>query len=95
MKVRWTEDALADVEAALDWLESRDPQAAARLLAEVLTTVKQLGVAELEGPEATLSDGTSVRSWPVPPMRVYYQRREGVLWILRVYDQRRRSIERH
>lgn len=95
MKVRWTEEALADVEAALDWLESRNPQAAARLLGEILTTVKLLGKAELEGPEATLSNGTCVRSWPVPPIRIYYQRREGTLWVLRVYDQRRQPIARH
>lgn len=95
MKVRWTEEALGDVEAALDWLESRNPQAAARLLGEVLTTVKQLAKAELDGPEAMLTDETCVRSWPVPPMRIYYQRREGVLWVLRVYDQRRQPISRH
>lgn len=94
MKVRWTEEALADVEEAIDWLAARSPQAAAGLLDDVLETVQRLGRGELEGPETTLAHGEAVRSWPCPPMRVYYVRREGMCWVLRVYDQRRRPIER-
>jgi len=28
-----------------------------------------------------------VRSWPVPPVRVYYQRQSNALWVLRIYHQ--------
>ena len=38
--------------------------------------------------------GEAVRGWPVPPLRVYYQRTEHVLYIVRVYDQRQEPIER-
>lgn len=94
VKICWTEDALADVEEAVDWLEVRNPRAAARLLGELFGTIKRLGRGDLEGSEAVLSDGTVVRSWPVAPMRVYYERRDGALWVLRIRDQRMRPITR-
>lgn len=94
MKVRWTEEALDDVEAAIDWLAAHSPQAAASLLDNVFETVQRLGRLELEGPETVLTHGEVVRSWPCPPLRVYYVRREEICWVLRVYDQRRRPIER-
>jgi hypothetical protein len=37
-------------------------------------------------------DGSRVRSWPIPPFRVYYQRRGAELVVLRVYHQARRPL---
>ena len=41
-----------------------------------------------------LRSGTLVRSWAVPPFRIYYQRHSGELLIVRVYHQTRRPITR-
>jgi len=61
---------------------------------EVDGALERLEVLPIDGPEATLSDGARVRSWPVPPFRVYYQRRAADLLVVRLYDQRRAPIER-
>jgi len=46
---------------------------------------------ELEGPEQRLYDGQMVRSWPVPALRVYYQRLANALRVLRIYHHSRRQ----
>jgi plasmid stabilization system protein ParE len=33
-----------------------------------------------------------VRSWPLPPYRIYYRRRDGFLDVMRVYHQARRPL---
>jgi hypothetical protein len=60
----------------------------------VVSLVERLAKAEFEGPELMLKTGLMVRSWPLPPYRVYYRRRNGVLEILRVYHQARRPLTR-
>jgi hypothetical protein len=37
-------------------------------------------------------DGEIIRSWAIPPVRVYYRREDDRLIVLRIYDQRRRPI---
>lgn len=51
----------------------------------------ELADEHFEGPEQRLRTGERVRSWPVPPFRIYYLRREQLL-VLRIYDQRREPI---
>lgn len=58
----------------------------------MLRVVEQLAAGDFEGPEQRLRSGRLVRSWPVPPLRVYYQRRADELVVLRVYHHARRPL---
>jgi len=62
------------------------------LVADVLLLVERLAEGDFEGPEQQLRSGMIVRSWPLPPYRIYYRRREGVLEVMRVYHHARRPI---
>lgn len=94
MSILWSPEALADVEAALDYLVARNARAAASLATGLLALVERLAEGSLEGPEQVLGDGQRVRGWPFPPFRVYYQRTAGQLLVVRVYHQRRAPITR-
>ena len=56
--------------------------------------LEHLADREFEGPASRLRSGAVVRSWGVPPFRIYYQRHPDELLILRVYHQARRPITR-
>ena len=94
MKVTYTEEAIADIVEAVTYLSDRSPTAASRLDAEIVRCIERLADGEFEGPVSRLRSGAVVRSWGVPPFRVYYQRHPGELLILRVYHQKRRPITR-
>jgi plasmid stabilization system protein ParE len=49
---------------------------------------------EFDGPVSRLQSGAVVRSWGVPPFRIYYQRYPDELLIVRVYHQARKPITR-
>jgi plasmid stabilization system protein ParE len=46
----------------------------------------------LDGPLTTLRSGVEVRSWPVPPLRIFYRRKLDGLHVLRIYHQSRRPL---
>ena len=92
MNVRYTSAALEDLRAALVYLHARNPQAAAKLGDHLEEVIENLAVGWLDGAEETLADGQRVRSWAVPPLRVYYQRSADGLVVLRIYDQRRKPL---
>jgi plasmid stabilization system protein ParE len=46
------------------------------------------------GREVVLRDGRRVRTWPVPPYRIYYRQQGDLFEVVRVYHQARRPIER-
>ena len=94
MKVSYTEEAIADIVEALAYLNDRSPTAASNLDAEISQCVERLADHEFEGPISRLRSGAIVRSWPVPPFRIYYQRTADELLIVRVYHQTRRPITR-
>jgi hypothetical protein len=56
--------------------------------------IEHLPAGDFEGPISRLRSGSLVRSWPVPPFRISYQRHAGELLIVRVYHQTRRPIAR-
>ena len=56
--------------------------------------IERLAAQEFEGPVSRLRSGAVVRSWAVPPFRIYYQRQPAELLIVRVYHQTRRPITR-
>ncbi len=92
MKVAYTEEAIADIVGAISYLNQRNPMAAANLDAEIAQCIKRLAAREFEGPVSRLRSGALVRSWAVPPFRIYYQRDSDELLIVRVYHQTRRPI---
>ena len=85
-------EALEDLTAAVEYIAGRNPQAAARLGEAVFATIDRLAEGAFDGPEQRLRSGELVRSWPVPPLRVYYQRVGERFVVLRVYHQARRPI---
>jgi plasmid stabilization system protein ParE len=94
LKVTYTEEAIADIVEAIAYVNERNPTAAARLDAEIARCVERLADREFEGPVSRLRSGAVVRSWAVPPFRIYYQRQADELVILRVYHQSRRPVAR-
>jgi plasmid stabilization system protein ParE len=94
LKVTYTEEAVADIVDAMGYLNERSPTAAAKLNAEIAECIERLAGREFEGPASRLRSGALVRSWSVPPFRIYYQRHPEELLIVRVYHQRRRPITR-
>ena len=94
MRVSYTEEAIADIVDAIAYVNERNSTAAAILDAQVQQCIKRLANGEFDGPVSRLLSGASVRSWAVPPFRIYYQRHNNELVILRVYHQSRKSIER-
>lgn len=94
MNITYTEEALADILDAIAYLNERNPAAASNLDTDLAACIEHLAAGEFEGPLSRLRSGSLVRSWPVPPFRLYYQRQPGELLILRVYHQTRRPIVR-
>ena len=94
MKVTYTEEAVADIVEAITYLDERNPTAAAKLDADITRCIDRLADREFEGPISRLRSGAVVRSWAVPPFRIYYQRHPDELLIVRVYHQARRPITR-
>jgi plasmid stabilization system protein ParE len=94
LKVTYTEEAVADIAEAITYLNERNPTAAANLAAEIARCIERLAVREFEGPISRLRSGAVVRSWGLPPFRIYYQRHPDELLIVRVYHQARRPITR-
>ena len=68
--------------------------AAARLTDRVFQMIDRLAEGGLNGPEQVLRSGERVRSWPVPPLRIYYQRAADHFAVLRIYHQAREPIAR-
>ena len=94
MKVTYTEEAVADIVEAITYLNERNPTAAANLDADIARCIERLADRQFEGPVTRLRSGAVVRSWGVPPFRIYYQRHPDELLILRIYHQKRRPISR-
>ena len=91
MKVTYTEEAVADIVQAITYLNERSQIAAAKLDADISRFIDRLADREFEGPVSRLRSGAVVRSWGVPPFRIYYQRHPDELLIVRVYPGRRSS----
>jgi plasmid stabilization system protein ParE len=94
LKVTYTEEAVADIVEAITYLTERSPTAAAKLDADIAQCIERLADREFDGPVSRLRSGAVVRSWGVPPFRIYYQRHADELLVLRVYHQKRRPITR-
>ena len=87
-------EAVDDLVAAADYIHARNPKAATKLVERVMRAIRRLDEGAFDGPEHSLKSGERVRSWPVPPLRVYYQRVAQHLIVLRIYHQARKPIVR-
>jgi plasmid stabilization system protein ParE len=92
LRVRLSARAHDDLRSAVGYLIERNPAAAVELKEQFLATIDRLAQGEFEGPEVQLRSGRTVRSWPVTPYRIYYQRTADELRVIRVYHQARRPI---
>jgi plasmid stabilization system protein ParE len=94
MTVLFSPEAETDFRTLVEYLNERNPTAARKLAERIFTVIDSLAGGDFEGPVSELTTGERVRSWAVPPVRVYYQRHDAALWILRIYDLRQQPIER-
>jgi len=95
LSVTLSPEAVADWIAAVGHVREQNPAAAARLHDRIHSTIMKLAHREFEGAEQTLRRGAvRVRSWPVPPYRIYYQRTGVELVVLRLYHGARKPIVR-
>jgi plasmid stabilization system protein ParE len=90
LKVTYTDEALADIVQAITDLDERNPTAASKLDADITRCIERSADREFEGPVSRLRSGAVVRSWSIPPFRIYYQRHPGELLTVRVHHQARR-----
>jgi plasmid stabilization system protein ParE len=75
----------------LAYLTDRNPEAAKALAEAVLSLVERLASEPIEGPVHELRRGEKVSSWPLRPFRIYDQR-DQLVFVVRVYHQRREPI---
>lgn len=94
MTVSFSPEAEADFAAVVGYLVERNPVAASEFADRIFGVIDRLAEQQFEGPEQTLTSGDVVRSWPVPPVRIYYQRHNDVLWVVRIYHQAQTPIIR-
>lgn len=71
-----------------------NPRAAAELGQRIFATIDKLAANEFDGTEQILTTGEVVRSWAVPPVRIYYQRELDTFWVLRIYHRSRYQSHR-
>jgi plasmid stabilization system protein ParE len=90
--IHFAPQAEADFAAVIGYLADRNPVAAQEFGERIFALVDKLAAGEFDGPEHALSSGESVRSWPLPPVRIYYQRQTDAFWVLRIYHQARPPI---
>jgi plasmid stabilization system protein ParE len=81
MRVVVASEARDDLAAAVGYIAKDNPAAAARLLNHVREVIDLLAEGGLDGPRSTLRSGAEVRSWPVPPFRIF-DRRESDTFVI-------------
>jgi plasmid stabilization system protein ParE len=94
LKIRFSPRAREDLRSAVEYVAARSPDAAIELRDHLLSMIERLARGEFEGAEVRLRSGSVVRSWPMVPYRIYYQRSAEVLRVVRVYHHARRPIEK-
>ena len=93
MIIRLSPPASEDLRQAYEHIAQENHEAADRMLTRIVEVVAILASGAVEGREVRLWDGRRVRTWPVPPYRIYYRRGPEVFEIVRLYHQARRPIE--
>ena len=94
MAIVWSSEAAEDFLQALAYLQERNPAAAIQLAERVDAVLTKLTEEAIDGPAQRLRSGKLVRSWPVHPFRLYYQRAGERFLVVRLYHQKRQPIVR-
>lgn len=94
MRIGYTTEAHRDLLGAIDQVLPENPRAASHLAERLLATIERLAAGDFEGSETILTTGEVVRSWPVRPFRIYYERGTDELLVVRIYHQARSPIEK-
>ena len=94
MKVTYTEESNRRYRRGDHLHQRTQSNRRAKLDEEITRCIERLAAREFDGPVSRLRSGAVVRSWGVPPFRIYYQRHPDELLIVRVYHQARRPITR-
>ena len=94
MSVHYSRTAARELRAQIDYLAERSPQAARKLAAAIGALLADLDADVFDGPEVSLRSGRLVRSWPLPPLRIYYRREQKGVYVIRIYHLPRRGITR-
>lgn len=92
MTIRYTTEAHRDLLDALEHIAQENPAGAGRLADRTLALLEQLDRGDFEGAEVRLTSGERLRSWAIPPYRVYYLREPDGILVVRIYHQARRPI---
>jgi plasmid stabilization system protein ParE len=92
LTVTYTDEAIADIVEAITYLYERNHTAAVHLDARIARCVERLARWEFDLSVSRLRSGALVRSWAVPPLRIYCQRHPTELLDIRVDRQMRRPI---
>jgi plasmid stabilization system protein ParE len=80
VRIEFAPEAVDDLAAAIEYVQERNPRAAAAMATAVFEAIEKLAANEFEGPERELRiTGERVRSWPVRPYRIYYRREADAL----------------
>ena len=77
--------AIADLRTFLARVAADDPGAVTPAAQRIFQAVGRLTGRTAVGPIHRLRSGVCVRSWPVPPLRIYYRRTRDTLPVLRIY----------
>ena len=94
MKIVFSPLAAEDLVTAHEFISKDSPVAADRVVARIIEVMGLLAVGGMVGREVELRDGRVVRTWPVPPYRLYYRIVGSDMEVARVYHQAREPIER-
>jgi plasmid stabilization system protein ParE len=92
--IYFSPEAETDFAAVIGYLAERNPTAAAELGRRIFGAIDKLAAGDFEGTEQALLTGELVRSWAVPPVRLYYQRHPEGFWVIRIHHQSRTTIVR-
>lgn len=94
MRVLVAPAAATDLKDAYDFVAKDSAQSADQLLERISEAIGLLTTGIVQGREVQLTNGRTVRGWPVPPFKIYYRTSGSDLHVLRVYHLARRPIER-
>ena len=86
--------AAQDLREAYGHIAEDSSAAADEVLIRITNTLALIASGLVSGPDVTLRDGRRVKSWAVPPFRIYYRAHGEELQVVRIYHQARRPIER-
>lgn len=92
MSVRFLKRARRELGSQLAWLASVSPDAATRLLQDIERALVLLDAGSVDGEAFVLKSGRTVRRWLVPPLALYYARREDAFVVVRVRHGAQRPI---